>query len=1093
MASILLSGALSGALSPSLGMIAPVLGLNIGSSLGGIIDNKLFGTPSKEHKMRYRLSDLMVQTSCYGKVIPEIYGTVRVAGNIIWSSDIREAHTRRKQKVKLGKGQKMKHIFDEYKYYASFAISICKGKINEIIRTWADDELIDISEYNYRLYLGTEDQMPDPIIEGLMGYGKTPAYRDQAYIAFENFPLEKFGNRIPNFNFEVKKIARKDSNNAEQLVNSVMVIPGSGEFVYSTDIHYKSEYMQKDGQIYNYGKLKPVNMNNHYKEADAKRAFMQMLETFPNLKWIGLSCAWFADNLDISKASIYPAVEYNHTSFSNWNCAGISRENARVVSKDNSGELLYGGTPSDETILEFIDMCHSHGIKVMFYPIIMMDMNNKPWRGRMIGKPEDVKKFFEKSDGYNRFILHYANLLKGKVDAFSIGTELKGITAIKDDDNNFTAVKKLADLAMKCKKILNSKNLDTNKDLQTLLDEYQASRSPDIKGCRLNQTNDFKGEDAQRTNMYVSTAESRENRLDHLKMQPFIIYAADWSEYHHEHNGWYHMDELWACNGIDFIGIDAYFPLTEKSTSVYDINEIIHGFKSGLYYDYYYDTKGKKIKLEPRYAIKNLQWFYENEHINPDGRKTAWKPRMKKIWITEYGFPSVQCASNEPNLFYDPSSNESGFPKHSNGGVDFLAQRTAIYAAEKFYKNLECVDNNFLWCYDARPFPSWPDNKHIWSDTEMWLYGHWTNGKLGTMGLADLILEICSKHGIKADVSRLYGTVDGVVTSSYYSVKDFLRMLSKIYLFDIFQSGDKLCFVSKSNYFKPVKIGLGDILESGINIERDTSNLASSTELSYYSKNNSYAESIARSNVEISEARKFTEDANSILPDGYAKELANIITLSNNLGANIYKFSLPSYYMGLEIGSYIDLENHDLVKISKISIGADYSLEIAAYRDDPKIYKLLNSNYVGSMDEYIDHMRYFVVAEVKTSGSTEYLGYSLTDHFSPIIISDKIAIKDESTALKIISTSEIDDGSVNFEAAIISGDIDSEYKIIYTQDGMYKINKWDIASDYIVSINATKELLDGYSIKFYDGIIGKDINLDIDNISKFGENVMICR
>jgi predicted DNA binding CopG/RHH family protein len=40
---------------------------------------------------------------------------------------------------------------------------------------------------------------------------------------------------------------------------------------------------------------------------------------------------------------------------------------------------------------------------------------------------------------------------------------------------------------------------------------------------RLNQTNDFEGEDAQHTNMYVSTAESRKNRLDHLKMGNFTI------------------------------------------------------------------------------------------------------------------------------------------------------------------------------------------------------------------------------------------------------------------------------------------------------------------------------------------------------------------------------------------------------------------------------------------------------------------------------------------------------------------------------------------------------------------------------------------
>ena len=40
---------------------------------------------------------------------------------------------------------------------------------------------------------------------------------------------------------------------------------------------------------------------------------------------------------------------------------------------------------------------------------------------------------------------------------------------------------------------------------------------------RLNQVNDFKSEDAQCIEKYMSTAESRKNRLDHLKMGNSII------------------------------------------------------------------------------------------------------------------------------------------------------------------------------------------------------------------------------------------------------------------------------------------------------------------------------------------------------------------------------------------------------------------------------------------------------------------------------------------------------------------------------------------------------------------------------------------
>ena len=55
----------------------------------------------------------------------------------------------------------------------------------------------------------------------------------------------------------------------------------------------------------------------------------------------------------------------------------------------------------------------------MFYPLIGMDMPGKPWRGYIkANNPADIHNFFTKAGGYNEFILHYAHLLKNKVDAF---------------------------------------------------------------------------------------------------------------------------------------------------------------------------------------------------------------------------------------------------------------------------------------------------------------------------------------------------------------------------------------------------------------------------------------------------------------------------------------------------------------------------------------------------------------------------------------------------------------------------------------------------------------------------------------------------
>ena len=74
----------------------PQLGWIAGAAIGGL----LFPAkgPSTEGP---RLGDLSVSSSAYGMPIPIIYGTMRVAGNMIWSSGL--AEVKKKQKVG-GKG-----------------------------------------------------------------------------------------------------------------------------------------------------------------------------------------------------------------------------------------------------------------------------------------------------------------------------------------------------------------------------------------------------------------------------------------------------------------------------------------------------------------------------------------------------------------------------------------------------------------------------------------------------------------------------------------------------------------------------------------------------------------------------------------------------------------------------------------------------------------------------------------------------------------------------------------------------------------------------------------------------------------------------
>lgn len=186
-----------------------------GSLAGAAIDRALFGSGQKNISGP-RLTDLTVQTSTDGAPLPIVYGTVRIAGNVIWSTGLEETATT--HDVGGGSGGPG-GSYTTYSYKTDVAIALCEGPISAILRIWAGPKLIyDIGEtaglsellssntlYNFRVYRGTETQEPDPLIESIEGANSTPAYKGIAYIVFEDLQLADFGNSLPNFTFEVVK------------------------------------------------------------------------------------------------------------------------------------------------------------------------------------------------------------------------------------------------------------------------------------------------------------------------------------------------------------------------------------------------------------------------------------------------------------------------------------------------------------------------------------------------------------------------------------------------------------------------------------------------------------------------------------------------------------------------------------------------------------------------------------------------------------------------------------------------------------------------------------------------------------------------
>lgn len=205
----------TGSIIQTVGAVASLATGNPAFYLAATAVSAIFFPPEQPGVEGPRLSDLKVQSSTYGKDIPVVYGSSRLAGNLIWlkNNQLEEVRVVTEEGGKGGGGGQE---VVTYEYYATFAVAICEGEIDGIRKIWADSVLIYTDDastspmevlaqksarQSVTIYTGSATQEPDSLIEA--DVGAAPAYRGTAYVVFTRLPLKKYGNRIPNMTFEI--------------------------------------------------------------------------------------------------------------------------------------------------------------------------------------------------------------------------------------------------------------------------------------------------------------------------------------------------------------------------------------------------------------------------------------------------------------------------------------------------------------------------------------------------------------------------------------------------------------------------------------------------------------------------------------------------------------------------------------------------------------------------------------------------------------------------------------------------------------------------------------------------------------------------
>ncbi len=681
MATIVLSAAgmaIGGSIGGSvLGLSSAVIGRAVGASLGRVIDQRLLGAGSEAVETG-RIDRFRLTGASEGSPVTRLFGRMRIGGQVIWASRFRETSTT----TGGGKGGPPKPRVTEYSYSVSLAVALCEGEITRVGRIWADGEEIGRHELQMNVYYGTADQMPDPVMEAVEGAGRVPAYRGVAYVVFEDLELGRFGNRVPQFTFEVSRPGQgyEPFEDLPASLRAVALMPGSGEYALATTQVTLSP---------RFGEQVPVNVNTPSGKSDLETSLDALVEELPLCRSVLLIVSWFGDDLRAGECRVVPKVEQAGLDAESmpWRVSGIGREAAEVVARDTADRPVYGGTPADASVIEALAALAARGQEAVFYPFLLMEQMpgndlpdpysgetgqpELPWRGRITtalapgldgttdrtaAAEAEVAAFFGQAQvsdfavngtevsytgpeefSYRRFILHYAHLCAaaGGISAFCIGSEMRGLTRIRGAGDSFPAVTAFRQLAADVRAIL----------------------GPDVK----------------------------------------ISYAADWSEYHGFQpagtaDKYFHLDPLWADEEIDFIAIDNYMPLSDwRDTddhadahwdSIYNVDYLEANVAGGEGYDWFYTSPEardaqRRTPIEDDqgepwvWRYKDLRGWWSSEHHHRIDGPAGWviptgdRPDQ---WSTANTATTVPV----PGVFLD--GRFSNAVEVTDGGGNFLSR-----------------------------------------------------------------------------------------------------------------------------------------------------------------------------------------------------------------------------------------------------------------------------------------------------------------------------------------------------------------------------------------------------------------------------------
>ncbi len=250
----------------------------------------------------------------------------------------------------------------------------------------------------------------------------------------------------------------------------VNLLPSTGEFTYDT-IAYLGQRAAETSlvSINRYANGGPLaGMGS---KTDYSIAIDNLQAEAPGCTTVAVVVAWFGSSTDVTACKIYPSTTYINGTFEraggsadHWRCSSLTQSSSALIAIPQvGGSFIYGGTPSDQSIVRCIADLKARGLRTVFYPFVLMTDADQSWRGEITYRGSDISsaataavdaflgtataaQFSRDATDltvgysgattdftYRRMILHYANLcvVAGGVDLFLLGSEFRGLETVR--------------------------------------------------------------------------------------------------------------------------------------------------------------------------------------------------------------------------------------------------------------------------------------------------------------------------------------------------------------------------------------------------------------------------------------------------------------------------------------------------------------------------------------------------------------------------------------------------------------------------------------------------------------------------------------